>query len=221
MPSTKSKATQEFVPIKEIRDNLVILENGSLQAILMISSTNFALKSNDEQKAILSQFQNFLNSLDFSIQISVQSRELDIRPYIALLENQYEQQTKELLKIQTREYIEFIKNFINSVNVMSKSFFVTIPYGSSVFSGSTNKITGFFKNLAGMGDEKTKDQTSFEEDRAQLEQRIAVVQDGVKSLGLEAVLLENEELIELFYKIFNPGESEKPMQLEEQVKQNK
>jgi hypothetical protein len=84
----KSDATQNFVPIKEVRDGIVILKDGSMRALLMTSSLNFALKSEDEQQSIIFQFQNFLNSLDFSIQIFLQSRRLDIRPYIALLENQ-------------------------------------------------------------------------------------------------------------------------------------
>jgi hypothetical protein len=80
-----SKAAQDFVPIKEIRDGVVILKDGSMRSLVMVSSLNFALKSPDEQQAIIMQFQNFLNSLDFSIQISLQSRELDIRPYMAHL----------------------------------------------------------------------------------------------------------------------------------------
>ena len=97
-------------------------------SILMASSLNFALKSADEQTAILSQFSNFLNSLDFSVQFFIESRELDIRPYIALLEARYEKQVNDLMKIQTREYIEFIKNFTKNENIMTKNFFVVIPY---------------------------------------------------------------------------------------------
>ena len=107
-----SKATQDFVPIKEIRDGVIILNDGSLRGILIASSINFALKSEDEQQAVISQFQNFLNSLEFSIQITVQSRELDIRPYVALLEQQFGKATDDLMIIQIREYIEFIKSFV-------------------------------------------------------------------------------------------------------------
>ena len=111
MATVVSKATQDFVPIKEIRDGVVILKDNSMRAIVLASSLNFALKSSDEQSAIISQFQNFLNSLNFSIQIFVQSRRLDIRPYIALLENRQKEQMGDLLKVQTKEYIEFIKSF--------------------------------------------------------------------------------------------------------------
>ena len=123
-----SKATQEFVPIKEIRDGVVILKDGSMRAIVMASSVNFALKSADEQQGIIMQFQNFLNGLEFSIQISIQSRELDIRPYISMLEGRYKNEIGDLMKIQIREYIQFIKNFVEQTSIMTKTFFVVIPF---------------------------------------------------------------------------------------------
>ena len=113
-----SKATQEFVPIKEVRDGIAILKDGSMRGIVLSSSLNFSLKSEDERRAIILQFQDFLNSLDFTVQISIQSRRLDIRPYIALLENRYKEQINELMKIQTREYIEFIRKFTETTNII-------------------------------------------------------------------------------------------------------
>src|SRR4026208_1841163 len=107
----KAKATQEFVPIKEVRDGIIVLKDGGLRAIVLANSVNLSLKSNDEQKATILQFQSFVNTLDFVIQISVQSRRLDIRPYLLLLENRVKVQNEPLLKLQTREYIDFIKNF--------------------------------------------------------------------------------------------------------------
>ena len=109
--AVNSKATQEFVPIKEVRDGIAILKDGSMRGIVLSSSLNFSLKSEDERKAIVLQFQDFLNSLDFTVQISIQSRRLDIRPYMALLEDRYKEQMNDLMKIQTREYIDFIKRF--------------------------------------------------------------------------------------------------------------
>ena len=105
----KAKATQEFVPIKEIRDGIIVLKNGDLRAIVLANSVNLSLKSDDEQKATILQFQNFLNTLDFSIQMSVQSRKLDIRPYLLLLEERIKVQTEPLKKLQTKEYIEIIR----------------------------------------------------------------------------------------------------------------
>src|SRR3990167_1194180 len=99
-----AKATQEFVPIKEVRDGVIVLKDGSLRAIVLANSINLSLKSSDEQKATIMQFQSFLNTLDFPIQISVQSRKLDIRPYLLLLENRMKVQSEPLLKLQTKEY---------------------------------------------------------------------------------------------------------------------
>ena len=138
--ANKQKTTQEFVPIQEIRDGVVILKGGGMRSIILATSLNFALKSSDEQGAILMQFQNFLNSLDFSIQIFMQSKKLDIRPYIALLEDRYKEQTIELMKIQVREYIDFIKTFVESTNIMTKGFFVIIPYDPAIASNSKNRL---------------------------------------------------------------------------------
>src|SRR3954466_4095675 len=111
-----SSTTQEFVPIQEVRDGIALLRDGGMRGFLLASSLNFSLKSDDERNAILLQFQDFLNSLDFAVQISIQSRRLDIRPYIALLEDRFKEQINDLMKIQTREYIEFIKKFTETTN---------------------------------------------------------------------------------------------------------
>ncbi|HJO89891.1 MAG TPA: hypothetical protein QF620_01825 [Candidatus Paceibacterota bacterium] len=207
----KSKATQEFVEVKEVRDGVVVLKDGSLRSILMTSSLNFALKGVDEQAATLFQFQNFLNSLDFSVQIFIQSRELDIRPYITLLEERHKAQVTELMRVQIREYIEFVKNFTESANIMSKSFFVVVSYAPSVFS-SEEGILGSIAQKAGRG--KLKDRSkSFEESRTQLEQRMSVVEQGLLRTGIRVARLGTEEVIELLYKMFNPGELEKPIPL--------
>lgn len=209
--SQSTKTTQEFVPIQEIRDGIVILKNGSMRAIILASSLNFALKSSDEQNAIISQFQNFLNSLDFSIQIFVQSKRLDIRPYIALLEGRYKEQPTELMKIQTREYIEFIKTFVENSSIMTKGFFIVIPYMPVTFTASQNPISNMInKNKQ---DTKTLANERFEEYRSQLEQRVGVVEQGLVRCGIRVAELGTEEVVELYYKIFNPGEMEKPIQI--------
>ncbi|MAF59652.1 MAG: hypothetical protein QF858_04125 [Candidatus Pacebacteria bacterium] len=206
-----SKASQDFVPIKEVRDGIVVLSDGSLRAILMASSTNFALKSADERSAIVSQFQNFLNSLEFSVQIFIQSRDLDIRPYIALLESQLAKTLDDLMKIQITEYIEFVKSFTENANIMEKNFFVVIPYASTGIK--TN--VGPLKSILGKGKEKKEENKDlgFEESLSQLEQRMTVVSQGLVRSGVRTVPLKTEEVIELYYKIFNPGELEKPIAL--------
>jgi hypothetical protein len=208
------QTTQNFVPIQEIRDGVVILKTGGMRALVLATSLNFALKSADEQSAILMQFQNFLNSLDFSIQIFVQSKKLDIRPYIALLEDRYKEQQTELMKIQVREYIEFIRTFVESTNIMSKSFFLVVPYDPPIMTGSKNPIMNAFPGKKRSSAETTAlvDQ-QFQEYRSQLEQRVAVVEQGLVRCGIRVAELGTEEVVELFYKLFNPGETEKPIQI--------
>jgi hypothetical protein len=206
-----SKATQEFVPIKEVRDGIIILKDGTMRAVVLASSLNFSLKSDDERNAIILQFQDFLNSLDFYVQIAIQSRRLDIRPYIALLEERYKVQMNDLMKIQTREYIEFINKFTETTNIMTKSFFIVVPYDPALINiKGGNVVSGLFKTKSSAENRQSKIE-NFEENRTQLEQRVAVVEQGLSRCGIRVVRLGTEEVIELFYKIFNPGDTEKPI----------
>ena len=208
MSSQSSKSTQEFVPIKDVRDGIVSLKNGSMIAIMMASSLNFALKSADEQVAIISQFQNFLNSLDFSVQFYIQSRELDIRPYVATLEERYEKQTNDLMKIQTHEYIDFIKNFTQNESIMTKNFFIVVPYVQPMLSPKRG-----LAKIFGKKQQDATEESSFEENRTQLEQRMAIVEQGLIRCGVRVIQLGTEELIELFFKLFNPGDLETSIKL--------
>ena len=201
-------ATQKFVPIDDVRDGIVMLKNGGMRGILMASSINFSLKSDDERQAILMQFQDFLNSLDFLVQIVVQSRKLDIRPYIALLEERHKEQTNDLMKIQIEQYIQFIKSFTESTNIMTKNFFIVVPYDAAIMKTGNKFPIGF-------GGEKSQSakEEDFEEKKNQLEQRMGVVEQGLVRCGVRVAKLGTDEVIELFYKIFNPGETEKPIKV--------
>ena len=205
-----TKATQEFVPIKEIRDGVVILKDGSMRAVVMASSINFALKSADEQQGVIMQFQNFLNGLDFSVQISIQSRELDIRPYISMLEGRYKNEIGDLMKIQIKEYIQFVKNFVDQTSIMTKTFFVVIPFSPSIqLNASSNPLDQIIHSQK--SEASTGKNSHFDENRTQLEQRIGTVSQGLSRCGIKTVQLGTEEIVELFYKIFNPGDMEKPI----------
>lgn len=209
-----AKATQDFVPLKEVRDGVVVLKDGSMRSILMASSINLALKSGDEQQAIIGQFQNFLNSLEFSVQFFIESRDLDIRPYIALLEERLAQELDDLMKIQIREYISFIKDFTERANIMSKNFFIVVPYDPALIGrggGIRGALSSFLPGNESAG--SSLSDTQFEEYRTQLEQRVSVVEQGLVRTGVRIVALGTEEVIELFYKLFNPGELEKPLQI--------
>ena len=220
MPSpANAKAAQEFVPVKEIRDGTVVLQDGSLRSILITSSINFALQSEDNQMAIISQFQSFLNSLDFSVQIYLQSRKMDIKPYLALLEERHKAQGSELMKIQTREYIEFIRSFTEGTNIMTKTFFVIVPFSSTIISIKKNPLSAIGDLIGTIGKKKkigdgAQESDTFQENKMQLQQRIAVVDQGLIRCGLRTAHLGSEEVIELFYKLFNPGETDKPIPLQ-------
>ena len=205
--ATTTKSTQEFIPIKEIRDDVFILKDGSLHMILMASTLNFALKSEEEQNAIIMQYQNFLNSLDFSVQFFIQSRKLNIDSYIAMLVEAEKNQDNELMKIQTKEYIEFIKGFVKMSNVMAKAFYISIPYSTAGMevkkSFIGNLVGGFSKKSAGQLSDR------FEENKIQLQQRADIVSQGLARVGVRVAPLNTEELVELFYELFNPGEKEK------------
>ncbi len=204
-----NKATQSIIPIKEVRNGILVLKDGSMRALLMTSSVNFALKSADEQDSIIYQFQQFLNSLNFSVQIFVQSRRLDIRPYIATLESREKEQINDLMRIQVKEYIEFIKAFTERTNIMTKTFYIVVPYTPPVLNLGAGKGTGFFKKKDAKPQPGAKE--DFEEYATQIEQRVAVVQQGITRAGVRAVQLGTEEAIEVFYRLFNPGDVEKPI----------
>ncbi|MDQ5922851.1 MAG: hypothetical protein QG644_559 [Patescibacteria group bacterium] len=211
----RARATQEFVPIKEIRDGVVVLKDGGLRAIVLANSVNLTLKSADEQKATIIQFQSFLNTLDFYVQISIESRRLDIRPYLLQLESRMKVQTEPLLKLQTKEYMDFIRNFTESVSIMTKNFFIVVPYTETSLKPTSDGIFGSFFSKKTSKELKAAEQLDFEEKRTQLEERVAVIQQGLARCGIKSAQLGTEEVVEVFYKVFNPGESEGKIKIEQ------
>lgn len=203
MAENNTNTTQHFVPLQDIRKNVAVLKNGQLVMVLLASSINFALKSRDSQAAILQQFQAFLNTLDFSIQFYVQSRRLNIEPYLEMLAAQEEKQDNDLMRIQLNEYMQFVRTFTNEVDVMSKNFFLIIPY--------TPVAPNIQSNLAELFGVKKRvyfDDANFNEHKVQLEQRVTLVEQGLNRIGVRTVALKNEELVELYYHIFNPEDVE-------------
>ncbi len=209
----KSKAAQDFVPIKEIRDGVVILKDGTMRMLLLASSINFALKSGDEQQAILMQFQSFLNSLEFSTQIFIQSRRLDIRPYLLRLEERLKEEMNDLLKIQIREYMNFVKTVTASSNIMNKIFIVVVPYSppkpvtANTPKGEGGLLDGLFGKKSTAKPVLSQSAIeAFEEAKSQLEQRAGIISQGLIRTGVRTAPLGTEELTELYYHLFNPGE---------------
>jgi hypothetical protein len=200
-----STYTQQYLDIAEIRGDTVIMKDGTLRAVLMVSSINFALKSEDEQNAIISAYVSFLNNINFPVQIVIQSRELNIDHYIADLKQKAKEQTNELLKMQIYEYIQYIDELISMSKIMTKRFYVVVPYNPL-----TDKQKGFFArfidifrvaSLIRMKKEK------FLRRRSELSKRVDNIISGLSSMGLNAVLLDTQGLIELYYNTYNPDTS--------------
>jgi hypothetical protein len=201
-----SLPTQQFVEIKEIRDGIIYLKTGGLRKILMVSGVNFDLKSEDEQSIILNTFQNFLNGLDFPIQFFIHSRKVNVEKYLSSMEERGLSEKNQLLKIQIEEYINFIRSFVERNAIINKSFFVVIPYDALSAAKEANGILSFF----GLGKNK-KDIISAGEkqDLEQLGHRVREVESGLEQIGLRIIELQNEELLELFYNLYNPQLTEK------------
>ena len=196
--------TQQFLEFKQIREGVVVLKNRTLRGILMVSSINFDLKSEEEQRAIIYQFQSFLNSLDFSCQILVRSRRLNITGYFDKLKELEKQQENELLKVQTAEYRKFVESIVEEGTIMRKEFFIVVPFTLSEAAGLTG---GGLKGLLGKGDLGISEEV-FQRCREQLWQRMEFVAIGLRRCGLTAVPLTTPEIIELFWSWHHPREAE-------------
>jgi len=196
-------STQQYMKIMEIRDNTVILKDGTLRAVILVSSINFALKSEDEQNAVVQGYVQFLNSLDFPLQILIQSRKLDIDDYLERLKTVEKEQTNELLKMQTREYRQYVAELVQLADIMSKKFYIAVP-----FSAGSIKSKGFIsalKEALSPTSHITIKQKKFEKYRLELSKRVEYIIDGLGNIGLKAVALDTQGLIELYYNTYNPS----------------
>ncbi|HYV33971.1 MAG TPA: hypothetical protein VE973_03950 [Candidatus Limnocylindria bacterium] len=195
------KATQSFLRISEIKNDVVVTDDGSLRAIIGVSSTNFDLKSQEEQDSIIFNFQRFLNSLEFSIQILMQSRKMEIGGYIEKLKKLAEKQTNELLRVQTAEYTEFVSRLIENASIMNKNFYIIVPLGESIFP----QASGFISNLLGGNKSKeiSKKIENFEKAKEKLNIRVSSVLANLSSLGVKSQRLNTGEIIQLYYNSYN------------------
>ena len=198
-------ASQDFVPIKEMKDGFIILDDGTLVSISLVTSINISLKSPEEQVATIGAFQAFLNILEFPVQISIQSRKLDIEPYLELLESKLKDQDNEIIKLQTIEYISFIKNFTDSINIMDKQFFLVVSYKPVLIEAKKGGFLSFLFKKKDNLDPDLSSKEVFDEARSQLEQRVALLNSGLARTGVRIKRLDTEAALEVFYSIFNPG----------------
>ena len=194
-------STQDFLEFDQIREGIIILKNKGLRAVLMVSSLNFALKSADEQNAIIYQFQNFLNSLDFSCQILVLSRRLNIVGYLDKLGDIEKKEENELLKLQITEYRKFIDQIMKGGSIMQKTFYAIVP-----FSIMEAQMIGEKKKLPKI---PTLTEEMFQRCKTQLLQRVEFAVLGLRACGLQAIPLSSLELAELFWSLHHPVEAER------------
>jgi len=206
--TTKGPATQEFVDIEKISEGVVILKNGGLRAVLMCGSRNLELESIESQNAIINVYADFLNSFDWPMQIVIHSRKLDISPYLTSLEEKLKNQENELLKIQTAEYIDFMRSFVTLSDIMIKRFYTVVPFDpiESKTESPFEKIGSLIKKTPEKTPELTEEK--FQEYKNQLLQRAEHIILSLAHVGIKAVGLQTEELIELFYNLYNPEEYE-------------
>jgi type IV secretory pathway VirB4 component len=193
-------STQAHLDVAEIREGTIVLRDGSLRAVLVVSSTNFSLKSGDEQNALIDSYQSFLNSLEYPIQILMQSRKLDIHSYLDKLRAVMQNQTNELLRLQTQEYIEYVAKLIEFASIMNKTFYVIVPYSPFITKdGIVQKITNLINPIKTISLKKQE----FEAHREELYTRVSQIIGALSAMGLHTLTLDTEELVELLYNSYN------------------
>ena len=195
-------STQQLLEVEQIREGVILLKNKAMRGIIMVSSLNFALKSEEEQDAIVFQFQNFLNSLDFSLEIIIQSRRLNITGYLDKLKELEKKQENELLRTQTAEYQKFIKDLIAGKGIMSKNFFVVTPFTLTEIPDIETTRNLIKKKSSVLTEEK------FQRCKTQLWQRMEFVSLGLRRCGLKCIPLNTSEIIELFWSLYHPEQAE-------------
>ncbi len=195
-------STQKYLDIAQIKSDVVILKDGTLRSVLLVSSINFSLKSEDEQNAMISAYVSFLNGLDFPLQIVMQSRKLNIEGYLGRLDESEKKQENELLKAQIADYKSFVTELVELGDIMSKKFFVVIAYDPA--SNTKKKFMDRFKEAFTPVKALKMNVEKFNKRKQDLEMRVRKVQGGLSSMGLEVAKLDTQALIELYYNIYNP-----------------
>lgn len=195
-------AAQRFLSVSEIKLDTLIMKDGTLRAVLMVSSINFALKNEDEQNAIISSYVGFLNGLDHPLQVVIQSRELYIKPYLDDLLKKEREQSNELLRAQIADYRSFISELVDMGEIMSKNFYVVVPYDPL-----SNKKKSFWSRAAEVLNPavtvKLKNER-FLKRKYDLDQRVRQIESGLHGIGLEVVRMDTQSLVELLYSTYNP-----------------
>ncbi len=194
---------QDFLEVNQIKEGIMVLKNKGLRGVLMVSSVNFSLKSEEEQNATIYQFQNFLNSLDFFCQIIAQSRKINIKGYLDKIKQIEMNQENSLLKMQTADYRRFIKDLVTDNTILTKSFFVVVPY--SISESKDENSGGIIKKPVTSFD---LTEENFQRYKQQIWQRMEFVVLGLRRCGVKAVPLTTIEIVEFLWALHHPKESE-------------
>jgi len=197
----QNASTQQFVEIGAIRNGYILLKNGTYRMILSVNSINFDLKSEEEKNVLIFQYQSFLNSLHFPIQILIKSHKLDLAPYLAKLRGLGEEQTNALMKNQILDYADFVDRLVNMANIMKKNFYVVIPY-TPISTESKGFLAGLFGKKDTASVTKISDQ-EFDANTEKLKERANIVASGLAGIGLRCQQLNTEQVIELLYQTYN------------------
>jgi hypothetical protein len=195
-------STFDLIPIKEIKNNLLILDDGGLRRVLLVSGINFELKSEQDQNVLIYAFQDFLNSLKYPLQIIIHSRKLNITSYLENIRSAENIEENTLLKTIMKDYSNFISDFVKNNPIMEKTFFVVIPYDSFSLSGAKTSFKNIFRQKK--SEKNEEDETEFREKVKNIDLRVDEVTAGLSRIGLRSVALETEELIELFQNFTHP-----------------
>lgn len=196
--------TQRYLDIAEIREDVVVMKDGTLRAVLLVSSINFALKSEDEQQATVQGYMQFLNGLEHPIQVVIQSRRMNIDGYMAQLKKQEETIQNELLKAQIRDYMSFVTELVELGEIMQKHFFVVVPYDPSETGEKRKSFVTRVQSALSPAKLLKLNAKQFNDRKSILLQRIANVSAGLQSMGLQVAMLDTQGLIELYYTCYNP-----------------
>lgn len=206
---TNINSTQNALQIAEIRDGIVIMNDGSFRSVLMVKSINFDLMSPQEQEAVEYSYQGFLNSLYFPVQIFIRSQRIDLQPYIEKLDKIRTEHDNMLLALLMEDYITYIDNLSQQTNIMDKKFYVVVPYFPVVdVQKALTQSKNFFSGLAGVFKSKeqhvTVNEADLEKAKTELRNRVQAALSGLMQCGVQGLPLDTQELIELYYDTYNP-----------------
>lgn len=198
------KSTQNSLLITEIKDGVVVMGDGSLRSVVLGSAINFDLMSPQEQEGVEFAFQGFLNSLHFSIQIVIKSQKMDIDGYLDQLRSKRAAQNNPLLGMLMEDYIANVKGLVEDVNIMDKQFYVTVPYFPAIQGGHKISLIEGIKGALAKTEDIVVPEEEFKKYKIELGHRTTQVAQGLTQIGIRAIALNTQELIDLFYTWYNP-----------------